>query len=75
MEFDTEGPSLVLNILRELFQIILDNYQPYIWQSFEAIMIQKQSMVILVKNKDNYYTKTTTASKSMGFDLSAIQSC
>ena len=32
-------------------------------------------MVILVNYKDSYDTTTTTANKSMGFDLSAIQSC
>ena len=37
-------------------------------------MKQKQSMVIFVNYKDNYDTTTTTANKSMGFDLSAIQS-
>ena len=43
--------------------------------NFETTMIQKQSMVILVNYKDNYDTTTTTTNKSMGFDLSAIQSC
>ena len=43
--------------------------------NFETTMIKKQSMVILVNYKDNYDTTTTTANKSMGFDLSAIQSC
>ena len=38
-------------------------------------MKQKQSMVVLVDYKDNYDTATMTANKSMGFDLSAIQSC
>ena len=32
-------------------------------------------MVILLRYKDNYDTATTAANKSMGFDLSAIQSC
>ena len=40
--------------------------------NFETTMIQKQSMVILVSYKDNFDTKTITANKSMGFDLSAI---
>ena len=38
-------------------------------------MKQKQSMVIFVNYKDNYDKTTTTANNSMGFDLSAIQSC
>ena len=38
-------------------------------------MKQKQSMVVLVDYKDNYDTAIMTANKSMGFDLSAIQSC
>ena len=42
-------------------------------------MKQKQSMVNFVNYKENYYTTTTTttttANKSMGFDISAIQSC
>ena len=38
-------------------------------------MKQEQSMVVLVDYKDNYDTATMTANKSMGFDLSAIQSC
>ena len=38
-------------------------------------MKQKQSMVIFVNYKDNYDTTTTTANNSMGFDLSALQSC
>ena len=38
-------------------------------------MIKEQSRVILVNYKDNYDTTTTTANNSMGFDLSAIQSC
>ena len=38
-------------------------------------MKQKQSMVVLVDYKDNYDTATMTANESMGFDLSAIQSC
>ena len=41
--------------------------------NFETTMVQKQSMVILVNYKENYDTKT--ANNSMGFDLSAIQSC
>ena len=32
-------------------------------------------MVILVNYKNNYDTETTKANKSMGFDLSATQSC
>ena len=32
-------------------------------------------MAILVDYKDNYDTIKTTENKSMGFDLSAIQSC
>ena len=43
--------------------------------NFEITLIQKQSIVILVNYKDNYDTATTIANKSMGFDLSAIQSC
>ena len=43
--------------------------------NFDTIMTEKQSMVILVNYEDNYNTTTTTANKSMGFDLSAIQSC
>ena len=43
--------------------------------NFWTTMKQKQSMVIFVNYKDNYDTTTTTANKSMGFDLSAIQSC
>ena len=36
-------------------------------------MKQKQSMVIFVNYKDNYdTTTTTTANKSVGFDLNAI---
>ena len=38
-------------------------------------MKKKKSMVIFVNFKDNYDTTTTTANKSMGFDLSVIQSC
>ena len=38
-------------------------------------MKQKQSIVIFVNYKNNYDTTTTTANNSMGFDLSAIQSC
>ena len=38
-------------------------------------MIKKRSMIILFNYKDNYDTTTTAANKSMGFDLSAIQSC
>ena len=34
-------------------------------------MIQKQSMVILVSYKENYYTAIKKATKPMGFDLSA----
>ena len=43
--------------------------------NFWTTMKQKQSMVIFVNYKDNYDTTTTTANKSTGFDLSAIQSC
>ena len=43
--------------------------------NFWTTMKQKQSMVIFVNYKDKYDTTTTTANKSMGFDLSAIQSC
>ena len=43
--------------------------------NFEITMMQKQSMVILVNYKDNYDTATKPANKSMGFDLSATQSC
>ena len=43
--------------------------------SFMKTMKQKQSMVIFVNQKDNYDTTRTTANKSMGLDLSAIQSC
>ena len=32
-------------------------------------------MVILGNSKDNYNTATTNPNKSMGFDLSATQSC
>ena len=32
-------------------------------------------MAILVNYKDKYDTTTTTENNSMGFDLSAIQSC
>ena len=42
--------------------------------NFETSMKQKQSGY-QVNYKDNYDTTTTTANKSMGFDLSAIQSC
>ena len=43
--------------------------------TFSTTMKPKQSMVILVNFKDNYDTTTTSANKSTGFDLSAIQSC
>ena len=43
--------------------------------NFEKFMKKKTHLVILVIYKDNYDTTTTTANKSMGFDLSAIQSC
>ena len=43
--------------------------------NFETTMIQKQSMAIIVNYKDKHDTTTTTANNSMGFDLSAIQSC
>ena len=43
--------------------------------NFETTMIKKQSLIILVNYKDNYDKTTTTANKSMVFDVSAIQSC
>ena len=45
-----------------------------IFGNFKTTMKEKQSMLILVY-KDNYDTVTTTANKSIGFDLNAIQSC
>ena len=42
---------------------------------FEKNMEQKQSMAILVNYKDNNDMATIIANKSLGFDLSAIQSC
>ena len=43
--------------------------------NFETPTKQKQSMVILVNYKNKYDITITTANKSIGFDLSAIQSC
>ena len=58
-----------MNILRQISIIsmaILGNS----WTT----MKQKQPMVIFVNYKDNYDTTTTTANKSIGFDLGVIQS-
>ena len=42
--------------------------------NFEITIMQKQSMAILVNYKDNNDMATIIANKSLGFDLSAIQS-
>ena len=46
-----------------------------IFGNFGTTLKQKQSMIIFVNYKDNYDTTAATANKSMGFDLSVIQSC
>ena len=43
--------------------------------NLETTLLKKQSLIIIVVNyKDDYDKTTTTAKKSMGFDLSVIQS-